>query len=78
VSAHRLLVVLALIAAGGAQARDTVLRLPVAAALADATSARIVGNMPLRFGSASAVNTVLVLHASAAQLRGAGSRDEHQ
>ncbi len=61
-SVHRLLVVLALIAAGGAQARDTVLRLPVAAALADATSARIVGSMPLRFGSASAVNAVLVLH----------------
>ena len=51
---------LGLAAAAGANARDNVLHLPVAAALADPSTQHIVGATPLRFGSASSANAELV------------------
>jgi hypothetical protein len=46
--------------ASSAQARDTVLHLPVAAALSDPSTRPIVGATPLRFGAASSVNADLL------------------
>ena len=56
----RLLLVLAGVAVvTAAQARDRVLRLPVADALAEPSAQAIVGALPLRFGAATAANTDL-------------------
>ncbi len=48
------LLLAAIVAATSAHARDVVLHLPAAAALATPATHVIVGNLPLRFGSASA------------------------
>ena len=45
-----------------ASARDTVLHLPIAAALSDPATHRIVGQLPLRFGAASTADAELVAH----------------
>jgi len=48
------------VAAGGAQARDNVLHLPVAGALADPAVQAVVGATPLRFGASSAAGADLL------------------
>ena len=66
-----------------AQARDTVLHLPLADALADPAAQRIVGTTPLRFGASSAAHADLVardvtIDGTAAPLReNAARRDSH-
>jgi hypothetical protein len=60
-SARLVFTALLVAAAAGAQARDAVLRLPVAGALLDAPTRQVVGDMVLRFGSASATGADLVV-----------------
>jgi hypothetical protein len=72
---HRTAFLVALLAAAvGAQARDKVLLLPVAGALADPAVQHAAGATPMRFGSASATNAELLardvqIDGSAAPLR---------
>src|SRR5438270_12872097 len=57
----RILLLAALCAtAMGAQARDNILRLPVAPALSEPAVQRAVSPLPLRFGAASAANAELL------------------
>jgi hypothetical protein len=60
-NAHRLLAAVLVAAASGAQARDAVLHLPVSAALAAVPTRTLVGDLPVRFGSISAVGADLLV-----------------
>lgn len=53
---------LALVLTSVVQARDVVLHLPIAAALSDPATQRIVGATPLRFGAASTADAEIVAH----------------
>ena len=59
-SAARALLAVLLASGGAAHARDVVLHPPLAAALADPAVQRVVGGLPLRFGTASATNADLL------------------